>query len=529
MIVLVCILLVAILLVVLFACGRCSTIASICRKPIRCKPSCPAQIITVPGFGHTIVVDKIYGNDATGAIDRCPFKTIGAALKAAGLVNQDVVPCFDVWIMAGLYFESELVVPPGVSILGLGAVVTQSVLQSQIQVVNFKSRDPTLRARLSAPSGEDQIDDEVAVNPAETIRSISGNIDNTQGPVANGVIIRHTMRSPQDGTLLFMSRGSSVRNVVLWIDCDANGASLTGVDMSNDAAGSSSLTDCMCIVDGSLLPLNPGPVLSCVKVSSAIGLSSLAPSVSNCTLACFSNDMQAAIFARAVYHTAPGYFIVKSSFLFAIGANQMPNTVAADVTDPNGILDLQGCSLAATGPGISQTNGGTIYLNSSTLFQFTAQASTNGLGMATKLYSEEQVWGMSNGGVGGNFALAQGSTIYLPVGTRQTSLSNYLIPVVYQVTREHAVAYKLGIVARPTTKVPGVIVATLCTVDSSGNVTQTGLTTTLAVAPMIEYQTAISGNVATDLNAGNYVAVQIQNQGFGNLFLSDLVVTVAYN
>ncbi len=82
----------------------CGTINGATGSMIPCLCTCPL-------FGNVVRVDKVYGNDATGAPNGCPFLTINAALAAAS--SGDTV-----WIFPGTYEES-LIIPKGVSVRGL--------------------------------------------------------------------------------------------------------------------------------------------------------------------------------------------------------------------------------------------------------------------------------------------------------------------------------------------------------------------------------------------------------------------------
>jgi len=75
--------------------------------------------------GNTIWVDKVYGNDGTGATGRqdLPFLTIGAACSAA-ITNDTVL------VRPGVYTESGITVPGGVSLIGIGGYEVTSITGS---------------------------------------------------------------------------------------------------------------------------------------------------------------------------------------------------------------------------------------------------------------------------------------------------------------------------------------------------------------------------------------------------------------
>lgn len=73
-------------------------------------------------YGNTVLVDKIYGNDTTGAREGNPFLTITAALAAAQ-------PGDTVWVFPGTYNES-FTIPAQVSVIGLSnksTIIEQTV------------------------------------------------------------------------------------------------------------------------------------------------------------------------------------------------------------------------------------------------------------------------------------------------------------------------------------------------------------------------------------------------------------------
>ena len=459
-------------------------------RPKCCPPKCCV------GFGNTIRVDAVYGDDLTGAINGCPFKTIGAALLAAGNVDQNVVPCFEVWIFPGEYQESELVIPAGVSVIGLDASDSQPPLQSQIQSM-------MLGALLLYKKGQPI--------PPQAIPAPKALVSTRTGLMANGVVIRYTSTTPSPSTGVFMSNGSSLKNVVIWLDGTSSSADLTAVNISNDAAGRSNLSNVICFVDAGQQPASPTSKASCVTVSGVNTIFNLSPSITDCLMAVFSNSF-GNIRARAVYHSAPGYFIVNNSFLFAIAFGNATNEIAGEAAASGSILDLQGCTVAATFAEVSQVDGATVYMNSTTPFGFARNGTANQKSFETKLYSSMQVWGISNDGAEDGFPIGAASYSFMPVGTIFAIITNMPNPIVYQITREHVVAYKLSLVVKTFDNSIGTLVASVYTVDPDGTTHKTNLVTgNLVVLANNNFQSVTSANLSVDLFAGQLIAVRVDN------------------
>lgn len=79
-----------------------------------------------PLMGNTIVVDQVYGNDATGAVGGLPFQTVGAAV--AYLNALAVLPAggVTIWILPGSYVLSAgITVRDGCSLRGLSVQTTR--------------------------------------------------------------------------------------------------------------------------------------------------------------------------------------------------------------------------------------------------------------------------------------------------------------------------------------------------------------------------------------------------------------------
>ena len=75
------------------------------------------------GYGNTLIVDQVDGNDATGAVNGPRFKTISAALAQAGPGNV-------VWVFPGVYNET-VNIPAGVI---MKALTRDSVTIQQLNV-----------------------------------------------------------------------------------------------------------------------------------------------------------------------------------------------------------------------------------------------------------------------------------------------------------------------------------------------------------------------------------------------------------
>jgi hypothetical protein len=71
-------------------------------------------------FGNIARVDKIYGNDGTGAVNGLPFLTISAALTAAQTYNVSSGDPVVVWVFPGVY-EETLTIPDNVGVVGISA------------------------------------------------------------------------------------------------------------------------------------------------------------------------------------------------------------------------------------------------------------------------------------------------------------------------------------------------------------------------------------------------------------------------
>jgi hypothetical protein len=79
-----------------------------------------------PFFGNVAYVDQIYGNDSLAAVNKKPYKTITAALAAAGAyAGSNPVT---VWVFPGIYSDTAaspetfpLAIPNNVTLLGLSA------------------------------------------------------------------------------------------------------------------------------------------------------------------------------------------------------------------------------------------------------------------------------------------------------------------------------------------------------------------------------------------------------------------------
>ena len=84
-----------------------------------------AGVTASPLMGNTVVVDQVNGNDATGAVNGLPFKTLNAALTyMSGLVlPPSGVTC---WVLPGVYnLSSGITIPDGCSLRGLSLQTTK--------------------------------------------------------------------------------------------------------------------------------------------------------------------------------------------------------------------------------------------------------------------------------------------------------------------------------------------------------------------------------------------------------------------
>jgi len=74
----------------------------------------------IQGFGNTILVDAVYGNDLTGTVNSGPFQTVNAAMTYLNTLSELTYPNVTVWIMPGAYtLTSGLTMRANSSIRGL--------------------------------------------------------------------------------------------------------------------------------------------------------------------------------------------------------------------------------------------------------------------------------------------------------------------------------------------------------------------------------------------------------------------------
>jgi hypothetical protein len=85
-----------------------------------------AGSLASPLMGNTIVVDQVYGNDATGAVGGLPFLTVNAAVTY--LTNLATVPSggITIWILPGSYtLSSGIVMRASCALRGLSTQTTR--------------------------------------------------------------------------------------------------------------------------------------------------------------------------------------------------------------------------------------------------------------------------------------------------------------------------------------------------------------------------------------------------------------------
>lgn len=81
-----------------------------------------------PIFGNVAYVDQVYGNDTIASVNQSPYKTITAALAAAGAYTTSSGKPVTVWVFPGIYSNTAaspetfpLNIPNNVTLLGLSA------------------------------------------------------------------------------------------------------------------------------------------------------------------------------------------------------------------------------------------------------------------------------------------------------------------------------------------------------------------------------------------------------------------------
>ena len=82
-------------------------------------------ILAAPRLGNVVVVDQINGNDATGAVNALPFKTVNAAMTYMATLVLPVggVTC---WIMPGTYnLTAGIVIPATCAMRGMNTQTTR--------------------------------------------------------------------------------------------------------------------------------------------------------------------------------------------------------------------------------------------------------------------------------------------------------------------------------------------------------------------------------------------------------------------
>lgn len=79
-----------------------------------------------PLMGNTIVVDQVYGNDATGAVGGLPFQTVGAAVSYLNALASIPAGGITIWVLPGTYtLSAGIVVRASCSLRGLSVQTTR--------------------------------------------------------------------------------------------------------------------------------------------------------------------------------------------------------------------------------------------------------------------------------------------------------------------------------------------------------------------------------------------------------------------
>ena len=79
-----------------------------------------------PLMGNTIVVDQVYGNDATGAVGGLPFQTVGAAVSCLNALPAIPAGGITIWVLPGAYtLSAGIVVRASCSLRGLSVQTTR--------------------------------------------------------------------------------------------------------------------------------------------------------------------------------------------------------------------------------------------------------------------------------------------------------------------------------------------------------------------------------------------------------------------
>lgn len=444
---------------------------------------------SIPGFGNTVRVDKIYGDDFKGVISGAPFLTIGAALKYAATINQNTTPCFCVWIFPGTYTESELVIPPNVSVIGLDASASIAAIQGQ-----FKS---------------------LTGGKAITNKSLVG----MNGLAANGVVIRTTVGfTPLSGSVtgIHMSAGASLSNVVVWVDTNdpAVAANLTAVDM---AGAASSVKNCILIADGTNLPDTfSGVTVAAVSTSATNPSRRLIPDLADCTLCALGSPTFGSVTVASLNLNVPGWMLVSDCAITGTGISGAG--VRSQNDGANGVL--QGCIVSGSVNDVTSSGQTTIIeINSTTLVGLGKAPVINGF--TTKLYSFQQSWGVGN-------VLYAGGTTYLPLGIVPNFTLPAPTPFLFVVNRSPTIAYQMSLTIKTTGEAPGKgIKVTLQKISSKGVVTATNLTASLTLDGSTDYQQVNSEpNDIACLASGDILAVFMEASAL--VTITDVSVTVNY-
>jgi hypothetical protein len=187
-----------------------------------------------PFFGNTAYVDQIYGNDSLAAVNKKPYKTITAALAAAGSYASPSKPV-TVWVFPGIYSDTAtspetfpLIIPNNVTLLGLSAgpvVGVGGVTISSASSTNLirMGNNTILENAMLQISGSSNVTgiSLFATNNTANIKRVTLNVSTTagnaigiDGNIVSGTINAETMNitvsSPTYSRAVLVGSGSTV-------------------------------------------------------------------------------------------------------------------------------------------------------------------------------------------------------------------------------------------------------------------------------------------------------------------------------
>lgn len=106
---------------------------------------------TSPLMGNTIVVDQVYGNDATGAVGSLPFQTVGAAVSYLNGLAAIPAGGITVWVLPGSYtLSAGIVMRAGCSLRGLS---------TQTTIISWAASAPGATATLVTMAANSRVED----------------------------------------------------------------------------------------------------------------------------------------------------------------------------------------------------------------------------------------------------------------------------------------------------------------------------------------------------------------------------------